>query len=70
MAVRCNFGQLWTRFARYRKTSILDGEVDELVLKNRVQRPWRINEAAALATLDTVLAVVGYLLYVESANVC
>lgn len=61
IAVRCNFLVLWTRFSRARHGSILEYEREDQFVKQR-RRPWRINEAATRAVLDTVLAGVSYLL--------
>ncbi|KAK3679544.1 hypothetical protein LTR78_001105 [Recurvomyces mirabilis] len=62
MAVRCNFTLLWTRWTRHNETPMLHREEDEIYLKHGGRRPWRINEAATRAILDTTLAAVSYLL--------
>lgn len=61
VAVRCNFLYLWARWSRTRHGSILEYEREDEFVKQK-QRPWRVNEAATRAFLDTVLAGVSYLL--------
>lgn len=61
IAVRCNFLVLWARFSQMRHGGILEYEREDRFVKQK-PRPWRINEAAARAVLDTVLAGVSYLL--------
>ncbi|KAK5110266.1 hypothetical protein LTR62_006119 [Meristemomyces frigidus] len=57
MAVRCNFTLLWVRWTRHNETAILHRAMDEAYLKHGGKpRPWRVNEAAARAVLDTTLA--------------
>ena len=62
MAVRCNFTLLWTRWTRHNETPMLHREADEIYFKHGGRRPWRINESATRAILDTTLAAVSYLL--------
>lgn len=61
LAVRCNFTPIWARWSRRRHGTLLDCDREEEFVKCR-GRPWRINEAAARAALDTVLAGISYLL--------
>ena len=61
VAIRCNFLSLWARWSRKRHGATLEYEREDEFVKQK-PRPWRINEAAARAVLDTVLAGVSYLL--------
>ncbi|OQN96856.1 hypothetical protein B0A48_17410 [Cryoendolithus antarcticus] len=62
IALRCNFTPLWVQWTRH-ETPMGAYRVDENLLKG-ARRPWRVNEAAARATLDTMLAGVSYLLMI------
>lgn len=61
IALRCNFLTIWARWSRLRHGGILEYEHEDEYVKQK-RRPWRINEAAARAVLDTTLAGVSYLL--------
>ncbi len=61
IALRCNALSLWALWRRRQETAIMLRENDEGYLK-QADRPWRINEAAAIAFLDMVLVGVSYLL--------
>jgi solute carrier family 31 (copper transporter), member 1 len=65
IALRCNFPDLWLAFTRRQQTAILRREFEAEHLK-RGRRPWRINEAAARAVLDTILAGVGVAVMLEA----
>lgn len=60
-AIRCNFETLWQTWARRQGTVMLRYDSEEECLKKR-RRPWRINEAATRAVLDTILVGISYLL--------
>jgi solute carrier family 31 (copper transporter), member 1 len=60
-ALRCNFSTLWQAWTRRQGTVMLRYETEDEYAKMR-RRPWRINEAATRAILDTVLVGVSYLL--------
>jgi copper transporter 1 len=62
IALRCNALTLWAMWRRRQDTGILRLETDDFDGKKASQRPWRINEAAAIAILDMVLVGVSYLL--------
>ena len=60
VALRVNFLGAWDTHSFRRGADAFDGAVRES--RPNASRPWRINEAAARATLDLVLAGVSYLL--------
>jgi hypothetical protein len=67
VALRCNFVHLWDRKMQRQEIGVLrqmqvDVKGDGGGMGGKRRRPWRINEAAARACLDTVLAGVSYLL--------
>ena len=62
VALRCNFGALWTRQSRQAAKQALRHEGEHSDLRTQQRRSWTINEAACSAVLDTVLAGVSYLL--------
>lgn len=62
IALRVNFNSLWAGYAA--KTSTDAFSKDGARGGCSVRRPWRVNEAATRAVLDTVLAGVSYLLCV------
>ncbi|KAK3074101.1 ubiquitinyl hydrolase 1 [Teratosphaeriaceae sp. CCFEE 6253] len=61
LALRCNFTAFWTRWTRRQARQGLRYEGDK-GCGGQARRPWRVNEAASRAMLDTVLAGVSYLL--------
>ena len=61
IAIRCNFLALWVRWHRTPFDDAAQQDEDFEKFKH-VKRPWRINEAATRAVLDTTLAGVSYLL--------
>ena len=61
MALRCNFGILWARRSQQQRQGLITHDTDTEYLK-QARRPWRVNEAASRAVLDTMLAGVSYLL--------
>ncbi|KAK5169356.1 uncharacterized protein LTR77_005331 [Saxophila tyrrhenica] len=62
IALRCNALTLWAMWRRRQDTRILLREPVNERLAKLADRPWRINEAAAIAVLDVILVGVGYLL--------
>ncbi|CAK1365328.1 hypothetical protein CB0940_08915 [Cercospora beticola] len=62
VAVRYRFDALWTGAMRKQDPAILRKKTDAKPDARPARRPWRVNEAAARAFLDTVLAGVSYLL--------
>ncbi|KAF2213834.1 hypothetical protein CERZMDRAFT_38267 [Cercospora zeae-maydis SCOH1-5] len=62
VALRYRFNALWTRSIQKQDTAMLRPKTDQHRDVRSSQRPWRINEAATRACLDTVLAGVSYLL--------
>jgi solute carrier family 31 (copper transporter), member 1 len=64
IAIRCNFQALLLRGVRHRDTSLLRTDDDDD--KAAPQKPWCVNDAALRAVLDTILAGVSYLLYVDN----
>lgn len=63
LAVRCNFSAIWAQWSAKRHGSLLEYERGEDFAKQG-RRPWRVNEAATRALVDTALAGVSYLLQV------
>ncbi|USW56977.1 Putative Ctr copper transporter [Septoria linicola] len=62
VALRSNFEVIWSRSVQRQDTSILR-QIPGVEPKTRSHpRPWRVNEAATRASLDTILAGVSYLL--------
>ncbi|KAM3416536.1 Copper transport protein [Cercospora zeina] len=62
VALRYRFNTLWTRSIQKQDTAILRPKTALNRDIGSSRRPWRINEAATRACLDTVLAGVSYLL--------
>ncbi|EMC95525.1 hypothetical protein BAUCODRAFT_71120 [Baudoinia panamericana UAMH 10762] len=63
LAVRGNIDTLMARWHHRHHTSLPQSDVAEAAKHRALDRaPWRVNDALLLATLDTLLTGVGYLL--------